>query len=226
MELYKYSNDASQKKFYSSVFRNINIQGEPLQPVESRQSLYFLDETLKGFFEPDFGKEVLLDAKQYGGVGRMDFVRYMSLLTQYHITQRYSSVAYGYRFKMEKYYEEYIYSVVGETPSEKFGNFEDIFPYKNYNAEINRLNTYIDQLGLKRIYSSIINMDMFFMGLIYYVVIQKKELNITDVEDYKRRIQLKIDGCKNDKYHSKNPAALKYLKMRMEGSINFYRRYL
>lgn len=216
----------SQKKFYSSVFRNINIQGEPLQPVESRQSLYFLDETLKGFFEPDFGKEVLLDAKQYGGVGRMDFVRYMSLLTQYHITQRYSSVAYGYRFKMEKYYEEYIYSVVGETPSEKFGNFEDIFPHKNYNAEINRLNTYIDLLGLKRIYSSIINMDMFFMGLIYYVVIQKKELNITDVEDYKRRIQLKIDGYKNDKYHSKNPAALKYLKMRMEGSINFYRRYL
>lgn len=216
----------SQKKFYSSVFRNINIQGEPLQPVESRQSLYFLNETLKGFFEPDFGKEVLLDAKQYGGVGRMDFVRYMSLLTQYHITQRYSSVAYGYRFKMEKYYEEYIYSVVGETPSEKFGNFEDIFPHKNYNAEINRLNTYIDLLGLKRIYSSIINMDMFFMGLIYYVVIQKKELNITDVEDYKRRIQLKIDGYKNDKYHSKNPAALKYLKMRMEGSINFYRRYL
>lgn len=216
----------SQKKFYSSVFRNINIQGEPLQPVESRQSLYFLDETLKGFFEPDFGKEVLLDAKQYGGVGRMDFVRYMSLLTQYHITQRYSSVAYGYRFKMEKYYEEYIYSVVGETPSEKFGNFEDIFPHKNYNAEINRLDTYIDLLGLKRIYSSIINMDMFFMGLIYYVVIQKKELNITDVEDYKRRIQLKIDGYKNDKYHSKNPAALKYLKMRMEGSINFYRRYL
>ncbi len=216
----------SQKKFYSSVFRNINIQGEPLQPVESRQSLYFLDETLKGFFEPDFGKEVLLDAKQYGGVGRMDFVRYMSLLTQYHITQRYSSVAYGYRFKMEKYYEEYIYSVVGETPSEKFGNFEDIFPHKNYNAEINRLNTYIDLLGLKRIYSSIINMDMFFMGLIYYVVIQKKELNITDVEDYKRQIQLKIDGYKNDKYHSKNPAALKYLKMRMENSINFYRRYL
>lgn len=216
----------SQKKFYSSVFRNINIQGEPLQPVESRQSLYFLNETLKGFFEPDFGKEVLLDAKQYGGVGRMDFVRYMSLLTQYHITQRYSSVAYGYRFKMEKYYEEYIYSVVGETPSEKFGNFEDIFPHKNYNAEINRLNTYIELLGLKRIYSSIINMDMFFMGLIYYVVIQKKELNITDVEDYKRRIQLKIDGYKNDKYHSKNPAALKYLKMRMEGSINFYRRYL
>ena len=216
----------SQKKFYSSVFRNINIQGEPLQPVESRQSLYFLNETLKGFFEPDFGKEVLLDAKKYGGVGRMDFVRYMSLLTQYHITQRYSSVAYGYRFKMEKYYEEYIYSVVGETPSEKFGNFEDIFPHKNYNAEINRLNTYIDLLGLKRIYSSIINMDMFFMGLIYYVVIQKKELNITDVEDYKRQIQLKIDGYKNDKYHSKNPAALKYLKMRMEGSINFYRRYL
>lgn len=220
------STNNSQKKFYSSVFRNINIQGEPLQPVESRQSLYFLDDTLKGFFEPDFSKEVLLDAKKYGGVGRMDFVRYMSLLTQYHVTNRFSSVAYGYRFKMEKYYEEYIYSVVGEIPSDKFGDFTHLFANKSYTNEINKLSTYIDQLRLKDIYSSIINMDMFFMGLIYHVVILKHELNIDNTEEFRSIVQSKIDEYKNDRYHSRNPAALIHLKARMESSINIYNRYI
>lgn len=220
------SSNNSQKKFYSSVFRNINIQGEPLQPVESRQSLYFLDERLKDFFEPPFSKDVLLDAKKYGGVGRMDFVRYMSLLTQYHVSQQFSSVAYGYRFKMEKYYEEYIYSVVGEVPSDKFGNFETLFARRNFTTELNRLSTYIDQLGLKDIYSSIINMDLFFMGLIYNVVIFKHELSIIDVEEFKHIVQSKIDEFKNDMYHSRNPAALKHLKKRMESSITIYNRYI
>lgn len=216
----------SQKKFYSSVFRNINIQGEPLQPVESRQSLYFLDESLIDFFEPPFGKEVLLDAKKYGGVGRMDFVRYMSLLTQYHTTRQFSSVAYGYRFRMEKYYEEYIYSVVGEVSSDKFGSFDMLFPRKNFTREMNMLTTYIDRLNLKNTYSSIINMDMFFMGLIYHIVILKHDLNIVNIEDFRHIVQSKIDEYKKDKYHSRNPAALKHLKARMESSINIYNRYI
>lgn len=218
----------SQKKFYSSVFRNINIQGEPLHPIESRQSLYFLDDALIGFFEPAFVKDVKLDAKQNGGVGRMDFVRYLSLLTQYYVTQNFNSVAYGYRFKMEKYYEEYIYSVVGEAPSEKFGNIETLFPQKKYSTEIDRLTRYIEYLDLKTIYSSIINMDMTFMGLIYNVVILKRELAINDnnIKELKENIQSKINKFKNDPYHSRNPAALRYLRMRMEESINIYNKYM
>ncbi len=220
------STNNSQKKFYSSVFRNINIQGESLLPVESRQSLYFLDDTLNGFFEPDFSKDILLDAKKYGGVGRIDFVRYMSLLTQYHVTNQYSSVAYGYRFKMEKYYEEYIYSVVGEVSSEKFGDFTEIFADKRYTDEINNISTYIEQLSLKGVYSSIINMDMFFMGLIYCVVILKQELNIDNVEEFKHRVQSQIDEYKRDTHHSRNPAALRHLRVRMESSINIYSSYI
>lgn len=222
------STNNSQKKFYSSVFRNINIQGEPLHPMESRQSLYFLDDKLVGFFEPAFAKDVKLDAKKYGGVGRMDFVRYMSLLTHFYTTQRLSSVAYGFRFKMERYYEEYIYSVVGENPSEKFGDFENLFPRGKYTAEINSLTHYIEILNLKKVYSSIINMDMFFMGLIYNVVIRKRELAINDnnIESLKENIRSKIGEYKSDPYHSRNPAALKYLRMRMEASINIYNNYI
>lgn len=47
------SDEAEQHEFYSSVFRNINILGTPLNPIESRQSLYFLKSELKDFFDPE-----------------------------------------------------------------------------------------------------------------------------------------------------------------------------
>ena len=36
------SQEKAQLKYYSKVFRDINIQGQRLQPLESRQALYFL----------------------------------------------------------------------------------------------------------------------------------------------------------------------------------------
>ena len=51
--------EKEQKRYYSSVFRNINIQGEPLLPQESRASLYFLDKDLKELFSPDFCKNIV-----------------------------------------------------------------------------------------------------------------------------------------------------------------------
>ena len=52
--------EKEQKRYYSSVFRNINIQGEPLLPQESRASLYFLDKDLKELFSPDFCKNIVI----------------------------------------------------------------------------------------------------------------------------------------------------------------------
>ena len=43
--------EREQQKYYSSVFRNINIQGETLLPQESRASLYFLDQSLGVLFD-------------------------------------------------------------------------------------------------------------------------------------------------------------------------------
>jgi uncharacterized protein with ParB-like and HNH nuclease domain len=73
-------NDKEQQKYYSSVFRNINIQGEPLLPEESRASLYFLDQDLKDFFSPSFTKKIVV--KLLNNPTRIDFVRYLSLLSQ------------------------------------------------------------------------------------------------------------------------------------------------
>ena len=42
-----------QQKYYSSVFRAINIQGETLLPQETRASLYYLNKDLKSYFDPE-----------------------------------------------------------------------------------------------------------------------------------------------------------------------------
>src|SRR5690606_17821520 len=75
--------EQEQQKYYSSVFRNINIQGETLLPQESRASLYFLNKGLVQFFDPDFSKH--LSIKSFSGETKAVFVRFFALLSQYSI---------------------------------------------------------------------------------------------------------------------------------------------
>lgn len=42
----------AQQRYYSKVFRNINIQGVSLLPQESREALYYLDKDLVKYFKP------------------------------------------------------------------------------------------------------------------------------------------------------------------------------
>ena len=102
-----------QQKYYSSVFRSINQQGKSLNSIERRRSLYFLKEGYDSFFEPEATKE--LKSKQITKKD-IDFVKYLSLLSQYAKDFKINKLAYGYsdsRGKsLENYYEAYIYSVV------------------------------------------------------------------------------------------------------------------
>lgn len=100
-------NEAEQHEFYSSVFRNINILGTPLNPIESRQSLYFLKSELQSFFNPECCRN--LKVELVGKNQAYDFVRTMAILSQYKKDGRSNRLAQGYKPKMEKYYEEYIY---------------------------------------------------------------------------------------------------------------------
>ena len=50
------NDEKEQQKYYSSVFRSINLQGVHLLATESRKSLYFLDKNLEGSFEPQLDK--------------------------------------------------------------------------------------------------------------------------------------------------------------------------
>lgn len=212
-----------QQKYYSSVFRNINIQGEPLLLQESRESLYFLDNSLSKFFNPEFSKTITV--KSLSNVSKLDFVRYLSLLSQYKKDGESNKIARGYKPKMEAYYEEYIYSVVGESTSSLFVDFLTVFPNKEYEQSFVSLDQTINSLNLPKQYTSIIDLDMYIFGLTYIIVFEKKSIDITKELNIKEDLIVKIKEFRDNSSHSKAPSALKYLKSRIDASIKIFNNY-
>ncbi|WP_158990139.1 DUF262 domain-containing protein [Mucilaginibacter sp. L196] len=212
-----------QQKYYSSVFRNINIQGESLLPQESRASLYFLNKNLVPFFDPAFMKDFVI--KNFNTITKADFVRFLALLSQYAKDGNSDRVARGYKPKMEKYYEEYIYSMVGETPSPLFKNFNDIFPDGNYSARFGHLNLAIESLGIQKQFGSIIEIDMYLFGLIYSIVFEDRAVDVAARDGLKAALDAQTQIFRSDERHKKAPSAIKYLKERIDASIGIYNNY-
>lgn len=211
------SHDAQeQQKFYSTTFRNINIQGETLLPQESRESLYFLNENLVNYFNPAFAKEIKVNDK------KMDFVRYLALLSQYKKCNNINKLAHGYAKKMEKLYEEYIYSVVNDDKDSIFLAFPDEFKDGGYESYLKSLNDNIKSIILNRKFTSIIEADTYFFGLIYSVLFNYKIIDNNRVDELKNKISNKIDEFKKDSNHSKNPGALKHVRNRLQSSIDIF----
>ena len=214
----------SQQKYYSSVFRNINIQGEALLAQESRESLYFLDRDLKDFFSPKFSRS--FSVKILNSTKKIDFVRYLSLLSQYNNTQCIEKLASGYGSKMEKFYEEYIYSVVSGDNSYIYGKFMNIFPNKSFSTELSKLSNTINELNLSKEYTSIIDLDIYFFGLIYQIVFKKKSINNLHKKELIIDIKNVISTLKSDDTYSRNPNNLTNLGNRIKSSLEIYEKYI
>lgn len=216
------SNINQNQKYYSSVFRNINVQGKPLLPQESRESLYFLNNDLKEFFKPQFSSSY--SVKILSNNTKIDFVRWLSLLSQYKKDGTANYLARGYKPQMEKYYEDYIYSVVSNTNG-KYGKFTDTFVDKRYNERFSKLNGFLMELDIPKLYQSIIDLDMFFMGLIYVVVFEGKMVDINKKDELKAEIYSQIADFKKDESHTKAPSNLSHLRARVTSSIKIYEKY-
>ena len=208
-----------QQEYYSSVFRNINIQGRSLLPQESRRSFYFLDDSWAKLFEPDLCKELTLNN------GKLDFVRYLSLLFQYCKDNKADNVAKNYGRRMEEYYERFIYSIVGKDSSSMFKKISDVFKDNKYQETIDILQENINLLEIKTL-SSIIDADMYLLGLVYEVVFNKKKIDIARKNDLKNDLSSEIEKLKADSSHAKTPSLLKYLRNRLALSLEIYGRYM
>ncbi len=215
-------NQKIQQKYYSSVFRNINIQGETLLPQESRASLYFLDRDLTQFFTKRFKQNFSI--KGFAGETKIDFVRFLALLSQYHNDKNSDSIARGYKQKMEKYYEEYIYSAINDS-AERYGKFSNFFPNKQYDVQLATLQDTLDRMEISENFNSIIDLDIYFFGLIYTTVFSGKTVASEKFEDLKKNIENKINEIKKDYQHLKAPSHLKYLRLRIDESIRIYKKY-
>ena len=218
------SDENEQQRYYSSVFRNINIQGKPLLPQESRASLYFLDQDLVNFFSPDFIKEIKI--KVINSEAQADFVRYLSLLSQYHENQSEARVARGYKSKMEKFYEEYIYASVNNVESETYGKFSSIFPNKEYEGRFSNIRSSLDALNIPREYISIIDLDTYLFGLVYQIIFSEKRIDAARKDDLKQELDQKTEEFKAEDSHRKSPNNLKHLRDRIHQSISIYERHI
>lgn len=214
-------NEKQQQKYYSTVFRSINNEGKPLLAQESRASLYFLDKDLVDFFNPDFFKKLTIK-----NVGSADFVRYMSLLSQYKKDGNSNRLARGFKPKMESYYEKYIYSVTSENEDQMFIDFSTIFPNKEFKNKFELLKKTFDDLTLQgQQFTSIIELDLYLFGLIYEILFEDKSIDTSKKYALEAELDKAIDSFKKEFSHAKAPSSLKYVKARIGKSLEIIGKY-
>lgn len=222
----------NQQQYFSTVFRDINAEGEKLSVLETRKSLYFLADGFNDFFDPPFINTISIknvSSKKDEGGERIDFVRYLALLFQYKKETANSgisdadNIARGYGRKLEDYYKDFIDAVINRKDKTVFCQYKD--EYKK--TGMSNLEKTLKQLEFaKKNFSSIIDADIYLFGLIYVVVLMGKEIDMAKKQDLVKALDQKITDIKeNNDYgmrHKKTPAALKYLRLRMLESIKLY----
>ena len=217
--------EAEQHEFYSTVFRNINILGTALDPIESRQSLYFLKSGLKDFFDPECCSNFKIEL--VGKNQAYDFVRTMSILAQYKKDNRFNRLAQSYKPRMEKYYEEYIYSVVKDKNDSIFAQFSSYIPNKDFAPRIAKLNAALQGLEYNNLrFTSIIDVDVYMFGLVYNTVIEGHDIDIARKDALLAMLQRQITTYKQNDSHKSSPSLLKHMRSRVEQSVTIFNRYV
>lgn len=205
-----------QQKLYTSVFRNINIKGRSLSQIESRKSLYFQRKGFNEWFSPPFAYDITINNAP------IDFVRYLSLLSQYKNEGNTRELAQKYKTKMEQYYESYI---LAEVNNEDESIFSRLLGSKDCNpSRYDKLKACIENKDFPKTFSSIIDADIYLFGLIYFTIAEGKVVSI--IGDLRQKLEGKIGELKKDKTHIKSPSNLTYLRQRVQASIDIYRYLL
>ena len=219
------ADETSQQCYYTKMFRDINVQGVQLIDIESRRSLYFLNERYEDFFAPAFVANYYVN--RVGEKQQLDFTRYLCLLSAFKKSNNENRVARGFSGKrIEKYIEMYIYSVVGNDNEDIFGRFSDIFPGSDFAEDIQCLKSTLENLNLPKEYPSIINMDMYFFGLIYHVLLCHRHIDISRKGQLKNRIERRINDLRDMDNHAQAPAQFQYMRQRLIQSIDIYESFV
>ncbi|WP_290736505.1 MULTISPECIES: DUF262 domain-containing protein [unclassified Fibrobacter] len=212
------------QKYFSSVFKNINESGKKLSSLETRRSLYFLKEGMEQFFDPDCIKNIIVEKDKKRE--RIDFVRYLSLDSQYKKNENASNLLKNYGKKEEKYYNDFIDHCISQNANDMFTPFNDSLKHRieSLKQDINKLNFN------GKTFTSIIDCDIYLFGLVFYSIFEDKHINDNDVASLKEKLEDSVNEIKNDSstgtLHKKTPSALKYLRLRVSKSIEIYREYM
>lgn len=212
------------QKYFSSVFKNINESGRKLSALETRRALYFLKEGMEQFFDPNCIRDIVVEKDKKRE--RIDFVRYLSLDSQYKKNGNANQLLKNYVRKEEKYYSEFIDYSINPNANNIFVPFEESFIRR-----IESLRQDLDKLRLNRkVFTSIIDCDIYLFGLIFFSIFEDKHIKEENAASLIAKLDRTIEEIKNNSdtgiLHKKSPSALKYLRLRVSKSIEIYREYM
>lgn len=235
--------DATQN-YFSTLFRHMNYFGKKLSSLESRRSLYFMNSNYKNYFDGrlENGEDILCGIRLLENMSpkKIDFVRYLAMLSQFADKQEEKKVMVGYSAysSREAYYADYVSYLVNieqDDRKNKFNSFKmsATFPNNEWRGRFAIVKAFIekhkDQLGLDLKYNAFtswIDADYWLFGLLYYVVFVGKNLSKEELlaAELKKAISEKRNLPKSDDY-AKNPNRLGNLRERLKHSIEIYGRY-
>ena len=237
------SNDkAVIQNSYTQLFRNINYFGTRLSVMESRRSLYYMKSQYQRYFEGllEDDSDVLCGIKLVEKLTptKIDFVRYLSTLSQYKVFGNSDKVLrwYSAYSTRESFYGDYVSSIVGveqednETKFDGF-DFDTVFPEDCWKQRFlvlrDTINALKSNLGLNKdnAFTSWIDADYWLFGLIYYLVFEGKTLK-PDKSGLVTELTRKIKTKRGNEYYSKTPNRLGNLRERMKESIDIVRKYV
>ena len=226
------------------MFRDINYFGKKLSALESRRSLYYLNADLLPYLEGQTAdkKDVLCNMRLVDKMQpiKIDFVRYLSIISQYTITENPNKVLVGYSASStrESFYADYVSYLLGleqEDREDKFDgfNFDTTFPNHCWRERYERLRESVERLrpmfktAEKKTdaFASWIDADYWFFGLIYAIVFAGKTLK-DDLTGIDKAINDEITEKKDWDYYAKTPNRLGNLRDRLGRSIDIIWEYV
>lgn len=227
---------------FSQLFRDINYFGKKLSSLESRRSLYYLNADLLPYLEGqvDESHDVLCGIRLMDKMQpiKIDFVRYLSILSQYQISNNPNKVLVGYSASSsrESYYADYVSYLLNleqEEREQKFNlfNFSTTFPNHCWEERYERLREAVERLKpMLRLTSnnafvSWIDADYWLFGLVHYIVFKGMTLK-DDLTGIDGQIVQEITAKKRNEYYAKAPNRLGNLRDRLGRSIDIISAYV
>lgn len=237
-------NPTDTQNYFSTLFRHMNYFGKKLSALESRRSLYYMNIQYKNYFEGKLenDNDVLCGIRLLENKipRKIDFVRYLSMLSQYTVNKNVNKVMVGYSAysSRESYFADYVAYLAKleqDDRKDKFDGFKmaNTFPQNEWMARFETVKSFIENhkkdLGLDEkvnAFTSWIDTDYWLFGLLYYVVFEGKKI-VRDnelIDELKKEIRVKRALPPADDY-SKNPNRLGNLRERMKKSLEIYEKY-
>ena len=235
------ANKKANHKFFSTVFRQVNMLGNPLLKPESRKSLYFLDDEFQPLFDPEFLRDYVVSPAG-SDPQPLDFVRILSFLFEYSKRESSTRVLRAMKAKTEEYYEQFIDHIIHHAEYEKplkegeeeckadssrFSKYSKIFSDKQ-NLLLSGFKDNVALVRIPKLFKSIIDADLYFLGLTYWGLFKNKKITVDNEDERARLIESlnnSINEYKKDKSHSKSPGSLKHIRSRIDSSIEIYKPY-